>query len=94
MSQVQSLLGPPTLRKSRGVSNKGSLMFINRPSQKLTLYFKSGNVVTVPLHNDAIVEWKNRDGRIVFLSVEGIKPPLIGAGFSIAEVEAITVEQV
>ena len=69
-------------------------MFINGPSQKLTLYFKSGNVVTVPLHNDASVEWKNRDGRIVFFSVEGIKPPLTGAGFSIAEVEAITVEQV
>ena len=68
-------------------------MPIKGPRKELTLYLKSGNIVTLPLEDDAKVDWSMTDV-ITSLRVDGLSNPYIGVGFSAREIEVFTVKQV
>lgn len=68
-------------------------MPIKGPRKELTMYFKSGNVVTVPLDDDVDMSWRVTNV-IESLRVEGIANPVLGFGFNLKDLEAFIVKQV
>lgn len=68
-------------------------MPLKEPRKELSLYLKSGNVLTLPLRDDADVTWRLSEV-IDDLNIKGIAEPYVGVGFSLTEVEAFTVKQV
>lgn len=69
-------------------------MPFKEPQGEVTLYFKSGNVVTIPIDSDGGADWHNSDGKIASLNIYGMLPPFLGFSFSVQEIEAFTVKQV
>lgn len=68
-------------------------MLVREPRKEMTIYLKSGNVVTLPIEDDGEVTWRQADV-IMSLNVQGIANPVVGFGFNLEDIEAFIVKQV